>query len=674
MRSVRNTIQVLTLVSLMTGVMAAPASAADEVVFEGAGWGHGIGMTQYGAQYMATNGSSASEIISYYYQGATVAPVSGLTTFPNPLWIGLLQDRFYFDFVVCDNQPGPCENLPWPADATVDLCQRGDLEGECPPGKSVHPAAGESWRFLRVGDAIPARCQFFKDVAGAWVPQGNEGDCHASINWSSQPGGKIYLPDTGLIYARGELKIRHKFSDTSLFHVNLAIDIEQYLYGLGEMPSTWHAQALQAQAIAGRSYAVSKALAAGYSPETTRAECGCHLYSSTRDQAYVGWIKEDGVDDVNWVNAVNNTLGQVVAYGGQVVTAFYSSSSAGRTENNSEIWGGAQLPYLVSVPDPGSLDAFNPNSSWTKAVSRETVAAAAGLDVLSNVAVLARTLGGQAVTDFVMRGIKDGSSTEVHHTGDWARSNLGVKSIWFNVNTIFAATGPTPKNVGLHDPVTGLWYLRNPDGSIKSFYYGNNEDIPYTGDWNGDGVETLGLYRQSTGFLFLRNTNDQGIADIQIYYGDPGDVPIAGDWDGDGVDTVAIYRPSEGKFYLRNTNDQGIADIEFMFGDSGDIPLAGDWNGDGVDTVAVYRPSNKTVYFTGGHTTFVEFSYVYAGAQAGDRIFAGDWNGDGIDTVGVFRPSDVTFYLRDTYSQPTANVVIEMGASNMSPVAGFWGP
>jgi len=640
----------------MALVLAAPASADEDVVFEGAGWGHGIGMTQYGAQYMATNGSTAADIISYYYRGATVAPVGGITAFPNPMWIGVLQDRFYFDFVPS-------------AGTTVDLCQQNDGEGPCP--KSVHPAAGETWRFHRTVEGNPARCQFFKDVDGVWVAQGNEGDCYASVNWSPQPGGKLYLPDTGFTYARGELKIRPKSTDPNLFHVNAVLDIEQYLYGLGEMPSTWNPSALQAQAIAGRSYAVAKALGVGYSPET-RASCGCHLYSSTKDQAYVGWIKEDGADDVNWVNAVNATAGSVVAHGGSVVTAFYSSSSGGRTENNSEIWGGTQLPYLVSVPDPGSLDPFNPNASWAKTLSRESVAAAAGLDVLFNVQVIARTTG-ETVTDFVMRGTKNGAWTDVHKSGAWARSNFGVKSAWFNVNAIFGGSGPVPQSVGLHDPASGLWHLRQPDGKVDTFYYGNNEDIPYTGDWNGDGIETLGLYRQSTGFLFLRNSNTQGIADVEIYYGDPGDIPIAGDWDGDGDDTVGIYRPSESKFYLRNTNSQGIADIEFGFGDAGDVPLAGDWNGDGIDTVALFRPSNETVYFTRGHSPLVDFTYVYAGADGGDRVVIGDWNGDSIDTVGVYRPATQTFYLRDTYQQSSANVVIEMGASNMTPVAGFWG-
>ena len=81
------------------------------------------------------------------------------------------------------------------------------------------------------------------------------------------------------------------------------------------------------------------------------------------------------------------------------------------------------------------------------------------------------------------------------------------------------------------------------------------------GDWDGDGVETPGLYRQSDGYVYLRNSNTQGIADIKFFFGNPGDVPIAGDFNGDGFDTVSIYRPSNQTFYIINklgSNDGGL--------------------------------------------------------------------------------------------------------------------
>jgi hypothetical protein len=108
-----------------------------------------------------------------------------------------------------------------------------------------------------------------------------------------------------------------------------------------------------------------------------------------------------------------------------------------------------------------------------------------------------------------------------------------------------------------------------------SYFYGNPGDQPFMGDWNGDGIDTPGLRRDSTGFVYLRYSNTQGVADIDYFYGDAGDVVFAGDWDVDGDDTLGLYRPSTGSVYLRNTNSTGIADIAYTMGGSLHRPVAG---------------------------------------------------------------------------------------------------
>ncbi|MDH3308358.1 MAG: hypothetical protein OEO77_12675, partial [Acidimicrobiia bacterium] len=105
--------------------------------------------------------------------------------------------------------------------------------------------------------------------------------------------------------------------------------------------------------------------------------------------------------------------------------------------------------------------------------------------------------------------------------------------------------------VGLVDTTTGRWALRE-DAAETRFYYGNPDDLPFVGDWDCDGTETPGLYRQSDGYVYLRNTNTQGNADIRFFFGNPGDLPLAGDFNADGCDTVSIYRPSEQRFYIIN--------------------------------------------------------------------------------------------------------------------------
>ncbi|HLE38189.1 MAG TPA: HYR domain-containing protein, partial [Acidimicrobiia bacterium] len=81
-----------------------------------------------------------------------------------------------------------------------------------------------------------------------------------------------------------------------------------------------------------------------------------------------------------------------------------------------------------------------------------------------------------------------------------------------------------PATVGLVDPGAGLWYLRNSVGVVSSFYFGNPGDYPIVGDWDCDGDDTPGMYRQSDGYVYLRNSNTQGVADIRFFFGNPGDI------------------------------------------------------------------------------------------------------------------------------------------------------
>ncbi len=159
-----------------------------------------------------------------------------------------------------------------------------------------------------------------------------------------------------------------------------------------------------------------------------------------------------------------------------------------------------------------------------------------------------------------------------------------------------SAAAGEPATVGVVDPSTGRWYLRDGAGGTTSFFYGNPGDAPFTGDWDCDGVDTPGLYRRSDGYVYLRNSNSQGIADAAFFFGDPGDLPLAGDFDGDGCDTVSIYRPSEARVYVVNrlgAGDAGLgaADRAFTFGDPADVVFAADWTGDGVATVGLFRPA-----------------------------------------------------------------------------------
>jgi hypothetical protein len=245
--------------------------------------------------------------------------------------------------------------------------------------------------------------------------------------------------------------------------------------------------------------------------------------------------------------------------------------------------------------------------------------------------------------------------------------------------TVFAVTVVANAHTfGLIDPISGLWHLYDSVGiETTSFYFGNPGDYPIMGDWDGDGVETPGLYRQSDGYVYLRNSNTQGIADIRFFFGNPGDVPIAGDFNGDGFDTVSIYRPSEARFYIVNelgANDGGLgaADIDYVFGNPGDKPFVGDFNTDGIETVGLHRETTGLVYFRNSHTQGnADNQFIFG--DPGDRLVAGDWTGNGEYTAALFRPSNTTAYFRYTNTQGNANSQFTTGQSPWLPVAGNTG-
>jgi uncharacterized delta-60 repeat protein len=229
-----------------------------------------------------------------------------------------------------------------------------------------------------------------------------------------------------------------------------------------------------------------------------------------------------------------------------------------------------------------------------------------------------------------------------------------------------AATGSG--SAGAFRPSTGFVFLRNTNDTgvaDTQFFYGQASDVPVGGDWDGDGTDTVGIYRDGT--FFLRNSNSSGFADLQVPFGQPGDIPIAGDWNGDGIDTIGVVRGNQ--VFLRNSNTAGDADIQFNYGEAGDIFLAGDWDGDGIDTIGAYRPSNGFVYLRNfNFSGFADIEFFYG--AAGDKPVVGDWNNDGVDTIGVVRGN--RWLLRNSNTEGFAEIEFNYGLDTDIPIAGDW--
>ncbi|MEV5971649.1 VCBS repeat-containing protein [Streptomyces sp. NPDC051921] len=126
-----------------------------------------------------------------------------------------------------------------------------------------------------------------------------------------------------------------------------------------------------------------------------------------------------------------------------------------------------------------------------------------------------------------------------------------------------------------YDP-TSTFHLRNtanggfPD--TKPTYKGPGT-VPLTGDWNGDGIDTIGTYDPETSTFYLPESNAVGAAVRKVPFGNRGDLPVAGDWNGDGRDTVGVWRPSTHFFYLNNELTNSTADVSFVYGATGMIPM-----------------------------------------------------------------------------------------------------
>ncbi|WP_082310042.1 CHAP domain-containing protein [Nonomuraea sp. SBT364] len=237
------------------------------------------------------------------------------------------------------------------------------------------------------------------------------------------------------------------------------------------------------------------------------------------------------------------------------------------------------------------------------------------------------------------------------------------------------AVSAVSATAGVYRPSNATFYLRDNNWAGPAditVQFGNIDDKPLVGDWDGNGTSTVGVYRPDTRYFYLRNSNTPGDAEIGFHFGNPGDIPIAGDWDGDGDETVGVYRPSNSTFYLRNNNWAGPADRTIHFGNNNqDQPVVGDWDGDGDDSVSVYRPATASFYLINSDVSTANPRIIQYGSHD-DRPLTGNWNSDRYTTIGVYRPDTRYFYLRNDNTPGDAEIGFHFGNPGDIPIAGNW--
>ena len=344
------------------------AAKARTWVVNGAGFGHGVGMSQYGAYGYAKHAFNYDQILTHYYTGTTIG------TTPDRSVRVLLRD------------------------GARSVSFRG-AGSAC--GAGLKP--GKGYVAKRKGPGVVVQSKKGRRIAR----------CGAAMTAAGAP--TVTLAGKGTY--RGSLEVRA--SGSSLQAINV-VEIEDYVRGVvsEESPASWPLEALKAQAVAARSYGLSTGIRGG----------NFDLYDDTRSQAYGGVAAETAKTD----QAVSATRLQVVLYAGRVAQTFFFSTSGGHTENNENSslgFGQPAIPYLRGVEDPFEADAGSPYEHWKRKFSISRMNSALhsiGLrGKLKNIAVVQRGASPRIVRANL---IGTGGTTSVN--GPQLRTALGLPDTW----------------------------------------------------------------------------------------------------------------------------------------------------------------------------------------------------------------------------------------------------
>lgn len=393
MRMSKNFLALL-IAALITS--AAPAEAIEippKFDFIGNGYGHGVGMSQIGARSRALSGESASAILNYYYKDVQVAPFVDTHT------IRVNIAHLVKSIAFTTHTPG----------ARIDVFE-GDI--------------GNSVEFMPVASyATKKRATFTL----ASLPK----ERALTLRWVGE--------NPIITMTQGSVSTKYKYGYITIKALKGAMVVtntlalrDEYLWGISEVPSSWPAAALEAQAIASRSYALSKL-------SIIRPSCDCQVFSHISDQNFVGYSKESEPRFGHfWKDAVTRTIidtstSLVVLSNGKPAQTYFFSSSGGATQTTLDAWGAATA-FTQSVPDTASADVkLNPRfASWKASSTQELVAKAFLLPNVVSLEILSRNQAG-AVT-YIAATSSEGVTKKIR--GDTFRSRAKLPSPWFSLVSV----------------------------------------------------------------------------------------------------------------------------------------------------------------------------------------------------------------------------------------------
>ena len=375
--------------------------------FRGSGYGHGVGMSQIGARSMALAGQTPISILQYYYSGVEIESL------PDTQTIRVNIGHLLKSIKIATSTPN----------STISAFISNDKAVAQIPSKS-------SFSFSISGSQISLTSMTGKK--SQLITRNRE----FTLRWSGESATvSVTNPKGTLKYRYGQIQLKSVRTKEGKYFIEATNSLrlhDEYLYGIGEVPSSWPAAALQAQAIASRTYALSKI-------GTIKSSCDCNLYDSISDQSFIGFAKEsEPFYGKFWKEAVDATMssdstGIVVTMKGLPITAYFSSSSGGQTESAINAWGSERL-FALSVPDSASVDiALNPRyAKWDRTVSQEIVAAAF---LLPDVATLEIVNKNSTGTVAMIRAVSS-AGVEVLLRGETFRSRTKIPSAWFELVSV----------------------------------------------------------------------------------------------------------------------------------------------------------------------------------------------------------------------------------------------
>jgi SpoIID/LytB domain protein len=375
---------------------ATPAQAIEippTFEFSGSGYGHGVGMSQIGARSRALAGESASAILNYYYKDVQVAPYEDTHT------IRVNIAHLVKTVTFTTHTPG----------ARIDVFE-GDI------GDSTQSLPITSFATKKKATFTVAALSKSKALTLRWIGE--------------NPIITMTQGSASTKYKYGYITL--KMLKGSIVVTNTLALRDEYLWGISEVPSSWPAAMLEAQAIASRSYALSKL-------SVIRPSCDCQVYSHISDQNFVGYSKESEPRFGHfWKDAVSRTIidtstSLVVLSNGKPAQTYFFSSSGGATQTTRDAWGEATA-FTQSVPDTASVDVkLNPRfASWKASSTQELVAKAFLLPNVVSLEILSRNQAG-AVT-YIAATSSEGVTKKLR--GDTFRSRAKLPSPWFSLVSV----------------------------------------------------------------------------------------------------------------------------------------------------------------------------------------------------------------------------------------------